>query len=75
MAKPNMNNVLTSIKLVLYENFGLKGSLDVYSGTNILMIDKYVLQTKKKKILGDQNYSSINILSWTMSFVWSNKKD
>ena len=28
-AKPNMKNVWASIKLVLYENFGLKGSLDL----------------------------------------------
>ena len=29
MSRTNMNNVLASMELVLYENDGLKGSLDV----------------------------------------------
>ena len=29
LTRPNMNNVWASMELVLYEKFGLKGSLDV----------------------------------------------
>ena len=53
------------MELVLYENFGLKGNLNVLTPhiqvcmyrqvTRIPMTDKYVLQTKEKMILKDQN--------------------
>ena len=65
MSGPNKNNIKACMKLVLYDNFGLKGNLDVLpphiqvmfvsSGTRIPMTDKYVLQTKEKKILKDPN--------------------
>ena len=61
------------MELILYENFGLKENLDVltlhiwvcmYAKVQQLPITaKYVFLTKEKKILKDQKYLVINILS------------